>query len=88
MVTTQALYIDHGQGAVRNPAATLDDFKQSKRQQITAALDTIDQKSIRPAREGETARLAELTTQAVNLRARLVTVGNAVSIEEVEAISA
>jgi|GEM_PF-6145556 len=86
MVIT-ALYIDHGQGAVRNPAATLDDFKQSKRQQITAALDTIDQKSIRPAREGETARLAELTTQAVDLRAKLIQVNNATTIEEVENVS-
>lgn len=42
-----------------------------KRDNILFQLDEIDRKSIRPAREGETARLAELTAQAVALRAQL-----------------
>lgn len=37
--------------------------------EIDAKLSTIDLKSIRPAREGDTAFLATLTAQAVELRA-------------------
>jgi hypothetical protein len=39
---------------------------------IYAALDEIDRKSIRPAREGDAARLAALEVQAAALRSQLV----------------
>lgn len=38
---------------------------------ILAALEEIDAKTIRPLREGETARVAELAAQAAALRAQL-----------------
>ena len=41
--------------------------------EIKCSLAEIDLKSIRPAREGDTARLAALEAQAVTLRAELAT---------------
>lgn len=41
--------------------------------EIKAELAAIDLKSIRPAREGDTARLATIEAQAVALRAELAT---------------
>lgn len=71
----KSLYIDNGNGVVRNPDLSDEEFNtlltEQRRADIYAQLDEIDRKSIRPAREGETARLAELTAQAVALRAEL-----------------
>ena len=44
-----------------------------RKTEIMRELTSIDRKSIRPIREGETARLAELTAQAVILRQELAT---------------
>jgi hypothetical protein len=51
-------------------------FAQNKiaNQLIYSQLDAIDAKSIRPLRENDTQRLADLTAQAVALRAQLLPV--------------
>ena len=71
----KSLYIDNGNGVVRNPDLSDEEFNtlltEQRRADIYAQLDEIDRKSIRPAREGETARLVELTAQAVALRLEL-----------------
>lgn len=71
----ETLYIDNGNGAIRNPTLSDEEFdallEQKRRNEIYAQLAEIDKKSTRPLREGETARLAELTAQAVALRAQL-----------------
>ena len=46
--------------------------KDDRNAPIYAALDELDRKSIRPAREGDTARLAALEVQAAALRSQLV----------------
>lgn len=44
------------------------DIKAQRKAEILAELDSLDAKSIRPIREGDTARLADLDKQAQALR--------------------
>lgn len=56
-----------GAGGVTGPMAPLDINAP-----IYAQLEEVDRKSIRPAREGDTVRLAALEAQAQALRSQLV----------------
>jgi hypothetical protein len=82
------LYIDHsdGKGPQRYPGVTLEDFKEAWISNIKGKLLEIDQKSIRPAREGDTKFLDTLTSQSVSLRGKIAKVNNCKTIEEVELI--
>lgn len=57
-------------GVFIRPEASFD--KKAHNEAIIAALDEIDQKSIRPLRDGETERITLLRTQAAALRAQLI----------------
>lgn len=54
---------------LRKPSQT--DTNSQRKDEILAELDTIDAKSIRPIREGDTKRLADLDEQAQALRDEL-----------------
>lgn len=54
-----------------NPPPTAEQVKAARTAEIKAALAEIDVKSIRPLRDGDTARLAELEAQAEALRKEL-----------------
>lgn len=53
------------------PPPTLDQVRTTRTAEIKAALAEIDAKSIRPLRDGDTVRLADLEMQAVALRQEL-----------------
>ena len=54
-----------------NPPPTAEQVKATRTAQIKAALAELDAKSIRPLRDGDTARLSELEAQANALRKEL-----------------
>ena len=54
-----------------NPPPTAEQVKATRTAEIKAALVELDAKSIRPLRDGDTARLSELESQANALRKEL-----------------
>ena len=84
----KALYIDHsdGTGIHKMPDVTVDDFKEAWIYNIKAKLLEIDQKSIRPTREGEQVYIDMYTNQALVLRDQITVVNKCTTIKEVEAI--
>lgn len=77
------LYIDNGDGAIRNPALSVEEFntllEEKRVRDIRAQLDEIDKKSTRPLRavssgvatKGDMDYLAQLEAQAAVLRAQI-----------------
>ena len=57
--------------AIANPPPTAEQVKATRTAEIKAALVELDAKSIRPLRDGDTARLSELESQANALRKEL-----------------
>ena len=70
----QSYLIEHPEALVPEPVPpppTPEQIKASRIAEIKAQLSALDSKSIRPIREGETARVAEIVAEIMALRIEL-----------------